>query len=47
MEVAPGIPDVVPVRDSKNAEGHVLLFSLGEWASFINAVKDGAFSVTR
>ncbi|MFG3115295.1 DUF397 domain-containing protein [Streptomyces sp. NPDC048197] len=39
MEVAPGIPGVVPVRDSKNVDGPVLFFPAGEWSSFVTAVK--------
>ncbi|WP_078872205.1 DUF397 domain-containing protein [Streptomyces sp. NRRL S-337] len=39
IEVAPGIPGVVPVRDSKNAEGPVLFFPVGDWSSFVTAVK--------
>ncbi|MFE0189002.1 DUF397 domain-containing protein [Streptomyces sp. NPDC058989] len=43
MEVAPGIPGVVPVRDSKNPDGPVLLLPVPGWASFLAAVKDGEF----
>ncbi len=39
IEIAPGIPGVVPVRDSKNADGPVLFFPVGEWSSFVTAVK--------
>ncbi|MGW2405284.1 DUF397 domain-containing protein [Streptomyces sp. NPDC001739] len=33
------MPGVVPVRDSKNADGPVLFFPVGEWSSFVAAVK--------
>ncbi|WP_261957475.1 DUF397 domain-containing protein [Streptomyces nigrescens] len=39
MEVAPGIPGVVPVRDSKDPRGPVLFFPVGDWSSFVTAVK--------
>ena len=36
VEVAPGLPGVVPVRDSKRAEeGPVLLFETAAWTSFL------------
>ncbi|MFD8548308.1 DUF397 domain-containing protein [Streptomyces sp. NPDC059649] len=44
--MAPGIPGVVPVRDSKDPHGPVLLVPAGGWASFIAAVKDEAFRAT-
>ncbi|MEU5010392.1 DUF397 domain-containing protein [Streptomyces sp. NPDC021749] len=46
IEVAPGIPGVVPVRDSKDPHGPVLLFPAGGWGSFLAAVKDEAFRAT-
>lgn len=40
VEVADGLPGIVPVRDSKVQEGPVLIVSAGAWTSFIrNAVK--------
>ncbi|BDM72723.1 hypothetical protein HEK616_62100 [Streptomyces nigrescens] len=39
IEVAPGIPGVVPVRDSKDPRGPVLFFPVGDWSSFVTAVK--------
>ncbi|WP_324615553.1 DUF397 domain-containing protein [Streptomyces sp. NRRL F-4489] len=41
MEIAPGIPGSVPVRDSKDPFGPVLRFDAGGWDSFIEAVKSG------
>lgn len=35
--------DRVLVRDSKDPEGAVLDFSLIEWASFVEGVKEGDF----
>ncbi|MDX2695644.1 DUF397 domain-containing protein [Streptomyces ipomoeae] len=38
MEIAPGIRDIVPVRDSKNPDGPVLVINRSAWRSFIAAV---------
>jgi len=35
VEVADGLPGIVPVRDSKVQEGPVLVVSAGAWAAFI------------
>jgi hypothetical protein len=42
VEVADGVPDVVPVRDSKNAQGATLLVPNTGWSAFVAAVKDGS-----
>ncbi|WP_225636433.1 DUF397 domain-containing protein [Streptomyces solaniscabiei] len=34
MEIAPGFPGVVPVRDSKNPDGPVLVVGRAAWAAF-------------
>lgn len=40
VEVADGLPGIVPVRDSKVQEGPIVLVSAGAWAAFIRgAVK--------
>ncbi|MFD5630463.1 DUF397 domain-containing protein [Streptomyces sp. NPDC127072] len=39
VEVADGVPGVVPVRDSKVPDGPVLLIGAGAWAEFVGAVK--------
>ncbi|TQE33814.1 DUF397 domain-containing protein [Streptomyces ipomoeae] len=39
IEIAPAIPNVVPVRDSKNPDGPVLVLNRSAWASFVAAVK--------
>ncbi|WP_326623622.1 DUF397 domain-containing protein [Streptomyces decoyicus] len=41
VEVFDGFPGVVPVRDSKNPTGGVLLFPAPAWSGFIGGVKDG------
>ncbi|MGP2437934.1 DUF397 domain-containing protein [Streptomyces sp. JW3] len=39
VEVAHGVPGLVPVRDSKVPDGHVLLLTAPAWAPFITALK--------
>lgn len=39
VEVSPGHPDLVPVRDSKDPEGPVLVFPGRAWAAFVDAVR--------
>ncbi|MFD5464633.1 DUF397 domain-containing protein [Kitasatospora sp. NPDC127059] len=43
VEVSPDIVGVVPVRDSKDPEGPVLVFRGAAWASFIAATVSGEF----
>ncbi|WP_371495950.1 Scr1 family TA system antitoxin-like transcriptional regulator [Kitasatospora sp. NBC_00374] len=43
IEVAPGHPGVVPVRDSKDPAGPVLTFPARSWRAFVTAVADGEF----
>ncbi|MFC7264275.1 DUF397 domain-containing protein [Streptomyces lutosisoli] len=38
LEVADGVPGIVPVRDSKVAAGPVLLIGSAAWTEFIGAV---------
>lgn len=45
VEVADGVPGVVPVRDSKDPQGPALLFPAEAWAGFIRGVKAGRFPV--
>jgi hypothetical protein len=40
--VADGLPDTVPVRDSKNPHGPALTFTTTSWASFIGDLKAAA-----
>ncbi|MGW3007965.1 DUF397 domain-containing protein [Streptomyces sp. NPDC001219] len=39
VEVNDGFPGAVPVRDSKNPTGGVLLFPAAAWSDFISTVK--------
>jgi hypothetical protein len=41
VEVADGVPGIVPVRDSKNPTGPALVFPATSWAAFISAIKNG------
>ncbi|MFJ8472408.1 DUF397 domain-containing protein [Kitasatospora sp. NPDC094011] len=43
VEVAPGVPGVMPVRDSKDPQGPALAFPTTVWDSFVAAVKAGEF----
>ncbi|MFF9395836.1 DUF397 domain-containing protein [Streptomyces griseoluteus] len=39
VEVAAGIPGVVPVRDTKVQDSPVLLLSASAWADFLDAIR--------
>lgn len=39
LEVADNCPGTVPVRDSKNPDGPILVFAAGPWASFLEGVR--------
>ena len=41
IEVADGLPGLVPVRDSKDSDGPALVFPADSWASFVSAVRLG------
>ncbi|MEV7774543.1 DUF397 domain-containing protein [Kitasatospora sp. NPDC086791] len=43
LEVAPGFPGVMPVRDSKDPDGPALVFPAAAWESFVAAVRSGEF----
>lgn len=45
VEVAHGVPGVVPVRDSKDPNGPALVFPAEAWADFLGAVRAGRFPV--
>lgn len=45
VEVATNLPDVVPVRDTKNRDGGTLTFTPDVWADFIAGVKAGEFDL--
>jgi len=39
IEIAPAIPDFVPVRDSKNPHGPVLVITRSAWSAFASALR--------
>ncbi|MEU9548315.1 DUF397 domain-containing protein [Streptomyces werraensis] len=39
MEVADGLPGLVPVRDSKAPQGPALCFPAASWAAFMGDLK--------
>ncbi|SDI17625.1 protein of unknown function [Sinosporangium album] len=43
VEVAANLPNVIAVRDSKDPDGHKLIFLPDEWRAFIAGVKHGEF----
>nr|WP_234325948.1 DUF397 domain-containing protein [Streptomyces sp. NRRL S-495] len=45
VALASPIPGVVPVRDSKDPSGPVLLFPAAAWGSFLSALRDGSLPV--
>ncbi|MGW5651101.1 DUF397 domain-containing protein [Streptomyces humi] len=42
VEVSDGFPGMVPVRDSKNASGPVVILQDGAWQLFIDGLKGEA-----
>ncbi|SDC05660.1 DUF397 domain-containing protein [Streptomyces prasinopilosus] len=42
VEVSDDFPDTVPVRDSKNLTGPVLMLGGAAWQPFVTGVKDGS-----
>ncbi|WP_327190438.1 DUF397 domain-containing protein [Streptomyces xinghaiensis] len=44
VEVAGGVTNTVPVRDSKNPHGPALAFEAAAWAAFVTGVKTGRLS---
>ncbi|WP_329173608.1 DUF397 domain-containing protein [Streptomyces sp. NBC_01477] len=45
VEVADGVPGVMPVRDSKDPQGPALVFPAAAWVDFVADVKAGRFAV--
>ncbi|WP_223242405.1 DUF397 domain-containing protein [Streptomyces sp. CBMA123] len=43
IEVAPGFPGLVPVRDSKDPHGPALVFPAAAWEAFVAGVREGDF----
>ncbi|WP_282087725.1 DUF397 domain-containing protein [Streptomyces tendae] len=44
LEVATGIPTVIPVRDSKNPHGPELSFRADAWTAFVESLSRGGVS---
>ncbi|MFJ4092796.1 DUF397 domain-containing protein [Kitasatospora sp. NPDC089913] len=45
MALTSPTPALVPVRDSKDPSGPVLLFPAAAWDSFVSALRDGSLPV--
>nr|BEK64488.1 hypothetical protein KPHV_17150 [Kitasatospora purpeofusca] len=43
VEVAPDVPGLVPVRDSKDHSGPALAFPSDAWSAFVAAIQAGEF----
>ncbi|MGJ6963171.1 DUF397 domain-containing protein [Streptosporangium sp. G11] len=43
VEVAGNLPGAIAIRDSKNPTGPALVFTPGEWHTFLSAVKSDHF----
>jgi hypothetical protein len=39
------VGDAILLRDSKNQQGPVLVFTQGEWDAFVGGAKDGEFDL--
>jgi hypothetical protein len=39
------VEDAIAVRDSKNPDGPVLIFTQAEWDAFVGGAKDGEFDL--
>jgi len=39
------VDDAILLRDSKNPQGAVLVFTQGEWDAFVGGAKDGEFDL--
>jgi hypothetical protein len=44
IEMADGIPNLIPVRDSKDPHGPTLTFDADAWAAFVAGIKAGEFN---
>ena len=44
VEVSADFPGVVPVRDSKQVDGPVIIVPAAGWASFVTALQQGELS---
>lgn len=43
VEVADNVPDLIPVRDSKDPQGPALTFTPTAWTAFVDATVRGEF----
>ena len=43
VEVAQNLPGIVAVRDSKDPDGPVLVFTADEWRAFVSGARAGEF----
>ncbi|MEV7089332.1 DUF397 domain-containing protein [Streptomyces sp. NPDC093085] len=43
VEAAINLPGAVPIRDTKNVDGPVLMFLPAAWTSFVHGVRQGDF----
>jgi hypothetical protein len=41
VEVAPGLPGLVPVRDSKDPARAALVFTAAAWTAFVSGLRKG------
>jgi hypothetical protein len=41
VEVADGVPDLVPIRDSKTPQGPTLLINAAAWQAFVTGLRPG------
>jgi hypothetical protein len=46
VQIADGIPDAVPVRDSKNPHGPALVFQPDTFSRFVQALQRGEFTAS-
>ncbi|MFE0462339.1 DUF397 domain-containing protein [Kitasatospora sp. NPDC058965] len=44
VEVAANLPGVVPVRDSKDPQGPLLVVTTSAWSAFVAGVRSGTFA---
>ena len=45
VEVAGNLPGIVALRDTKDPDGTILVFTRAEWAAFIDGVRAGEFDL--
>ena len=45
VEVAGNLPGIVALRDTKDPDGTILVFTHAEWSAFIDGVRAGEFDL--